>query len=86
MPKMTTVTRENVGDLMERLDSLTLDAVEMAERIQKGYAETLGDTGEAIHDLTRGVRALADLQSKLILRAKVEAQQAELAALRAQQA
>lgn len=87
MPKLPNVTNANIATAIEHVYDLTEEMNDLAERIEKGYSDSIDNPSSAVRALTGVIRNAAALQSALMLRAAMDEQRREVEALvRAQQA
>jgi hypothetical protein len=81
MAKLKNVTSSELGECAAYFDSGLDQLFDITNRIEKGYCDELTDIFGAVRALNNVVRAAADLNTHLMIRAEMQRQRAEIASL-----
>jgi hypothetical protein len=78
MPKLQNVTNANLKALLDTAGDCQMDANDIADRIEKGYCDNVPNPAELARGFLAISRAFADVAHKLLVKAALQEQKAEL--------
>lgn len=81
MPRMQNVTDDQVQSAVEELENLMHTFHDYAERIEKGYSEPISGALEPVQTINRAIRTLAQMNSMILFKRRLDEQRAELETL-----